>query len=136
MLQLIIANYTITINSYKMKFQLLTTVLIASIASNPVRSIGNQNSITHRPLYSNGDSSNFGSSDQYDSADYEVGQFGQEDSLEEQNLEYQNDLTDLFTRIEELNSLLEEGGDNFDLWGTIKSAAGGIWKVAKKVIGV
>jgi hypothetical protein len=54
--------------------------------------------------------------------------------LEEQNLEYQNDLANLFTQIEELNSLLEEGGDNFDLWGGSKKAAKGIYEGAKKVI--
>jgi hypothetical protein len=117
-----------------MKYQLLTTVLIASIASNPLNSVGKKNLIAHRPLYSNVATSNFGSSDQYDSADYEVGQFGQEDSLEEQNLEYQNDLSDLFTQIEELGSLLEEGGgDNFDLKGNLKKSAKGIWEGAKKV---
>jgi hypothetical protein len=118
-----------------MKSQLLASVLIASIASNPIGTANNQNSIAHNPLYA---SNNFGSaesSDQYNYENYETSQFGQEDSLEEQNLEYQNNLTDLFTQIEELNSLLEEGGDNFDLWGTIKSAAGGIWNAAKKVIG-
>ncbi|KXN66105.1 hypothetical protein CONCODRAFT_12122 [Conidiobolus coronatus NRRL 28638] len=117
-----------------MKFQLLATVLIASVASNPIAAANKQNSVVHRPLYADDTISNFGSSDQYDSADYEVSQLGEEDSLEEQNLEYENNLTELFTQIEGLNSLLEEGGDNFDLWGTIKSAAKGIWGVAKKVI--
>ncbi|KXN66107.1 hypothetical protein CONCODRAFT_12126 [Conidiobolus coronatus NRRL 28638] len=78
-------------------------------ASNPIAAASKQNSIVHRPLYSDDSISNFGSSDQYNSADYEVNQLGEEDSLEEQNLAYQNDLTILFTQIEELNSLLEEG---------------------------
>jgi hypothetical protein len=117
-----------------MKFQLLTSILIASIASNLITAARNQNSIIDKPLYSNSDISSLGSSNQYSSGNYETSQFGQEDSLEEQNLEYHNDLTSLFTQIEELNSLLEEGGDNFDLWGTLKSTAKGIYEGAKKVI--
>ncbi|KXN64620.1 hypothetical protein CONCODRAFT_14208 [Conidiobolus coronatus NRRL 28638] len=104
-----------------MKLQLLTCVLISSISSNPIRSSNKQNFVVHRHLYSDDSIRNFESSDQYNSRSYKVSQLGEEDSLEEQNLEYENSLTNLFTQIEELNSLLEEGGDNFDIWGSLKS---------------
>ncbi|KXN66233.1 hypothetical protein CONCODRAFT_11974 [Conidiobolus coronatus NRRL 28638] len=114
-----------------MKFQLLATLLIASVASNKFSPAGKGFLIVRKPAYPAGSISNFGSSDQYNSADYEVSQLGQEDSLEEQNLEYQNDLVDLFNQIEELNSFIE-GGDNFNM-GSLKTTAKKVWNGAKKV---
>ncbi|KXN64940.1 hypothetical protein CONCODRAFT_13661, partial [Conidiobolus coronatus NRRL 28638] len=75
-----------------MKFQLLATLLIASVASNKFKSAGKKLHVIAKPLHPPVPKSNFGSSNQYNSENYEVGQLGQEDSLEEQNLEYQNDL--------------------------------------------
>ncbi|KXN64768.1 hypothetical protein CONCODRAFT_13959 [Conidiobolus coronatus NRRL 28638] len=115
-----------------MKFQLLATLLIASVASNPIRSFKKPYPTVRKPLYSVGAISNFGSSDQYNSENYEASQLSEEDSLEEQNLEYQNDLADLFNQIEELNSIVEEGGDNFNM-GSLKNTAKKVWNGAKKV---
>ncbi|KXN69080.1 hypothetical protein CONCODRAFT_8567 [Conidiobolus coronatus NRRL 28638] len=114
-----------------MKFQLLTAFLIASVASNKFSSVNKPYHIVRKPAYPAGAVSNFGSSDQYNSENYEVGQLSEEDSLEEQNLEYQNDLADLFTQIEELNSIVEEG-DNFNM-GSLKNTAKKVWNGAKKV---
>jgi hypothetical protein len=95
--------------------------------------IGKEDSLNEKALIHE---DSFGSSteDRYSNFD-PYSQPDQQNNLDEQNIVYQNDLADLLTQIEELNSLIEEGGgNNFNLFGSLKSAAKGIYEGAKKVI--
>jgi hypothetical protein len=143
-----------------MKYQLLTSILICSIASLPATP-NNLNSPYNGETLDLGDSfdsfdsfdnfDNFGSSMEDSYSDFgSPSQYNQESLYEQNDLSYEDSidggpapnqepqvnsnevLADLFQQIESLNSLIEDGGDNLDKWGSVKSTAKGIWKGAQK----
>jgi hypothetical protein len=84
--------------------------------------------------------SNFGSSSQYNQENlYEQNDLSYENSIDgaptanqEPQVNGNEVLANLFQQIESLNSLIEDGSDNLDKWGSAKSTAKGIWKGAQK----
>jgi hypothetical protein len=143
-----------------MKYQLLASVLICSIASLP-SAPNNLNSPYNGETLDLGDGfdnfdnfdnfdsfgssmedpySDFGSPSQYDQESlYEQNDLNYEDSIDGAptanqgpQVDTNEELANLFQQIESLNSLIEDGGDNLDTLGAIKSTAKGIWKGAQK----
>jgi hypothetical protein len=135
-----------------MKFQLLASVLIASIASNPIGTANNQNSIARKVSYSGNSINKYGSPTRYNSPNYASKQPNQQQRLPSQNrpkyrvnaskaptsnqrprqVTKNPELTNLFQQIESLNNIVEAEGDSLDNWKNFKTKAKGVFDGAKK----
>ncbi|KXN66103.1 hypothetical protein CONCODRAFT_12120 [Conidiobolus coronatus NRRL 28638] len=135
-----------------MKFQLLATFLIASIASNPIGSTNKPNSMIRKPSYSTNGINKLGSTTQYNSQKYVSKQPNQQQRLPSQyklrtkigvnaaptsnqrprKVSKNPELENLFQQIEELNSIVETEGDNLDAMKTFKTKAKSVFNGAKK----
>ncbi|KXN64904.1 hypothetical protein CONCODRAFT_13720 [Conidiobolus coronatus NRRL 28638] len=112
-----------------MKFQLLATVLIASITSSPVGIANRQNSRSSNALYADNNFGNAESSTQPISANKLSTQSNQNQNPQHTR---NSELGDLFQQIEALNNIVETEGDSLDSLSTFKTTAKAVFEGAKK----